>query len=141
MEILELTTLTDQQTADLLDLMAQLNPKLQITPKMLQDAAQAPSTHLFAAVEAGRIVGTASLCVSFSPTGAKGGIEDVVVHSDFRGQHLGRWLIQHLIDYAKARLPHIVLHLTSRPEREAANKLYQALGFQPYETNVYKLPL
>ena len=141
MEILELTTLTDQQAADLLDLMTQLNPELQISRQMLLDAAQDPSTHLFAAIDEGRIVGTASLCVSHSPTGTKGGIEDVVVHSSYRGRHLGRQLIQHLMDYAARECSPIVLHLTSRPEREAANKLYQALGFRPYETNVYKLPL
>ena len=32
-------------------------------------------------------------------------------------------------------------HLTSRPQRVAANRLYRSLGFQPYDTNVYKLPL
>jgi len=29
--------------------------------------------------------------------------------------------------------------LTSRPSREAANKLYQKLGFTARETNVYRL--
>jgi ribosomal protein S18 acetylase RimI-like enzyme len=28
--------------------------------------------------------------------------------------------------------------LTSRPSREAANRLYQRLGFVPRETNVYR---
>ncbi|MGH9297111.1 MAG: GNAT family N-acetyltransferase, partial [Acidimicrobiales bacterium] len=28
--------------------------------------------------------------------------------------------------------------LTSRPSREAANKLYLKLGFEPRETNVYR---
>ena len=31
--------------------------------------------------------------------------------------------------------------LTSRPSREAANRLYQRLGFQPYETNLYRYKL
>ena len=31
--------------------------------------------------------------------------------------------------------------LTSAPEREAANRLYQRLGFERRETNVYRLPL
>jgi ribosomal protein S18 acetylase RimI-like enzyme len=31
--------------------------------------------------------------------------------------------------------------LTSRPSREAANRLYQRAGFKPRETNVYRLEL
>lgn len=139
MEIQELHQLSASQIADMLELMTQLNPRLHITPAMLQAAAQDSATHLFAAVDQGRIVGCASLCVSHSPTGRKGRIEDVVVSSDYRGQGLGRRLMQHLVDYARKELAPIVLNLTSKPEREAANRLYQALGFQPYETNVYKL--
>jgi ribosomal protein S18 acetylase RimI-like enzyme len=30
------------------------------------------------------------------------------------------------------------IDLTSRPSREAANKLYQAIGYQERETNVYR---
>jgi ribosomal protein S18 acetylase RimI-like enzyme len=31
--------------------------------------------------------------------------------------------------------------LTSRPSREAANRLYQRLGFEQRETNVYRITL
>ena len=31
--------------------------------------------------------------------------------------------------------------LTSRPSREAANRLYQRIGFEPRETNVYRYSL
>ena len=140
MEIIELTSpLTAQQVSDLLELMPQLDPEITFTPEMLQAAVADPSTHQFAAVEDGHIVGTASLCVSHSPTGRKGGIEDVVVGSAFRGRHIGRMLMEHIIDYARKNLAPIQLHLTSRPFRTNANRLYQAVGFQPYETNVYKL--
>jgi ribosomal protein S18 acetylase RimI-like enzyme len=30
------------------------------------------------------------------------------------------------------------VELTSRPSRVAANRLYQSLGFEPRETNVYR---
>ena len=49
--------------------------------------------------------------------------------------------MEHIIAYARENLSPIVLHLTSRPFRESANRLYLAVGFQPYDTNVYKLPL
>ena len=142
MEIIELTSpLSAQQVADLLALMPELDSEITFTADMLQAAVADPSTHQFAAVEDGHIVGTASLCVSHSPTGRKGGIEDVVVSSAFRGRHIGRLLMEHIIDYARNNLAPIVLHLTSRPFRESANRLYQAVGFQPYDTNVYKLPI
>ena len=140
MEIIELTSpLSAQQIADLLALMPQLDPDIIFTADMLQAAVADPSTHQFAAVEDGHIVGTASLCVSHSPTGRKGGIEDVVVGSAFRGRHIGRLLMEHIIAYSRNNLAPIQLHLTSRPFRTNANRLYQAVGFQPYETNVYKL--
>ena len=142
MEIIELTSpLTAQQVADLLALMPELDPEITFTADMLQTAVADPATHMFAAVEDGHIVGTASLCISHSPTGRKGGIEDVVVSSAFRGRHLGRMLMEHIIAYARERLAPIEIHLTSRPFRKNANRLYQAVGFQPYETNVYKFPI
>ena len=142
MEIIELTSpLTAQQVADLLALMPELDAKIAVTADMLQAAVADPATHQFAAVEDGHIVGTASLCIGHSPTGRKGGIEDVVVSSVFRGRHLGRMLMEHIIAFARERLAPIELHLTSRPFRKNANRLYQAVGFQPYETNVYKFPI
>lgn len=142
MEIIELTSpLSTQQVADLLELMPELDPEISVTADMLQAAVANPSTHQFAAVEDGHIVGTASLCFSHSPTGRKGGIEDVIVSSACRGRHIGRMLMEHIIAYARKNLAPIVLHLTSRPFRESANRLYQAVGFQPYETNVYKFQI
>ena len=35
----------------------------------------------------------------------------------------------------------VTVDLTSRPSREAANRLYQRLGFTPRETNVYRADL
>ena len=48
--------------------------------------------------------------------------------------------MEHIIEYARGLAP-IELHLTSRPSREKANLLYQALGFRQHVTNVYKLSL
>jgi len=87
----------------------------------------------------GRIVGCASLCVFDSPTGRKGHIEDVVVSSACRGRHLGRKLLEHILDYARTDLAPIDIHLTSRPSRVAANTLYRSLGFEQRDTNVYRL--
>ncbi len=140
MEIIELNTLKEQDIQDLLGLMEVLDSSIKVTPQILKAAAQAPETHLFAAVEDGRIIGTASLCITRHPLGLKGGIEDVVVSPEARGRHIGRKLMEHIIEYARGLAP-IELHLTSRPSREKANLLYQALGFRQHVTNVYKLSL
>ena len=140
MEIIELNTLKEKDIQDLLGLMEVLDSSIKVTPEILKAAAQAPETHLFAAVEGGRIIGTASLCITRHPLGLKGGIEDVVVSPEARGRHIGRKLMEHIIEYARSLAP-IELHLTSRPSREKANLLYQALGFRQHVTNVYKLSL
>lgn len=140
MRIAELTSLSDSQVADLLALMHELDPSIPVMAEMVCTAASAPGTHLFAAVgEDGHIAGCASLCVFESPTGRKASVEDVVVASGFRGQGVGRALMEHLIDFAQRTLAPVDLHLTSRPSRVAANELYRALGFQRRETNAYRM--
>ena len=154
MKIVELHSLNDAQVADLQALMAELNASIPVTPEMLHATVASPSTHLFAAVceegdcaggagapVLGRIAGCASLCVFASPTGLKASVEDVVVGSAFRGQHLGRSLLEHIISYARAELAPVDIHLTSRPVRVAANALYRSLGFKQKETNVYILSI
>lgn len=142
MKILELQTLTPSQTADLLDLMHELDPTIAVTGEMLEQAAEAPGTHLFAAVgDDGRILGCASLCVFDSPTGRKASVEDVVVSSRARRQGIGRALMDHIIGYALRELAPIDLHLTSRPERVAANEMYKRIGFEKRVTNVYRMLL
>ena len=135
---------SEVMVADLLGLMNELDPTLEVTPAMLQDAAGDPDTHLFVAVEDGHVIGTASLCVFRTPTGTKGRIEDVVVSHEYRGLGLGKHLLEYMIEFARecfsrAGLAPIELQLTSRPSRVAANQLYRSLGFLPYETNVYKM--
>lgn len=100
--------------------------------------APSSSTELRTGAGEGRIIGCATLCVFHSPTGTKASIEDVVVLSAYRGQHLGKQLMEYVLEQVKAYAP-IELHLTSNPMRVAANKLYQSLGFLKKETNCYHL--
>lgn len=98
---------------------------------MLVALVAAPGTHFFAAVgDDGHVVGCAMLCVFDTPTGRKASVEDVVVNPACRGQHIGRKLIEHIIDFARLELGDVELHLTSNPRRVAANKLYRPVGFQ-----------
>lgn len=137
----ELKSLKKAQVNDILGLMRELNPDIPVTDKMLQRVARISATHLFAALAGERIIGCASLCPYESPTGRKASIEDVVVTSAFRGQGIGRALMEHVIEYARRELLPVDLHLTSSPWRTEANELYQSLGFIQRDTNMYRLTL
>jgi ribosomal protein S18 acetylase RimI-like enzyme len=67
-------------------------------------------------------------------------IEDVVVDEAVRGQGTGEALVREGIRLAEEGGAKAV-NLTSRPDRAAANRLYQRLGFEPRTTNVYRLEL
>ena len=140
MEIRELTSLNDAQWQCLDVLMKQLSEEKTVTRSMMEDVINDSNSHLFALFDGDKIAGCATLSVYYSPTGRKACIEDVVVHTDYRGRHLGRTLLEHLISEARTMSP-IELHLTSRPVRVAANALYQSLGFVKRETNFYKMVL
>jgi ribosomal protein S18 acetylase RimI-like enzyme len=139
-EIVELNTLTDAQVQEVIGLMGELDPTITVTTEMVKRTVEAPGTHFIAVTAEEHIIGCASLCVFESPTGRKASVEDVVVSSPYRGQHIGKQLMQYIIEYAKTLAP-INLQLTSRPERVAANKLYQSLGFQKRGTNAYRMEI
>ena len=140
MRIERLNILTDAQVQEVIALMGELDHTITVTPEMVRRTVEAPGTHFIAVTAEEHIIGCASLCVYESPTGRKASIEDVVVSSAFRGQHIGKRLMENVIEYARMLAP-INLQLTSRPEREAANKLYQSLGFQKRETNAYRMEI
>ena len=71
------------------------------------------------------------------PTGVRAWIEDVVVDESQRGQGVGEALTREALRRAAAAGARTV-DLTSRPSREAANRLYRRLGFVVRETNVYR---
>ena len=140
MMITEPHTLSASQVNDILDLMRELNSDLVVTPEMLTKSLASASSHFFAIVDDDdHIAGCATLCVYDSPTGQKASLEDVVVSSKYRGQGLGELLVQHVISFARRELENVDIHLTSRPHRVAANKLYQNLGFEKRETNAYEM--
>ena len=99
-----------------------------------------PESVLFAAVADGAVVGSLTLALYRIPTGVKAWIEDVVVDESARGMGVGEALNRAAIDEAARRGAKNV-SLTSRSSREAANRLYQRLGFEPYETNLYRYRL
>lgn len=158
MEIQELHNYTQAQFQDLKQLMSELSDRVNLTQTGLMLVLKDSNSHLYAILESlspnpcvsphdckspkgeGRIIGCATLCISHSPTGTKASIEDVVVSSAYRGQHLGKQLMEYVLEQAKTYAP-IELHLTSNPMRVAANKLYQSLGFQKKKTNCYQMSI
>jgi ribosomal protein S18 acetylase RimI-like enzyme len=93
--------------------------------------------------ENGVIVGSLTLVTFRIPTGVRAWIEDVVVDSDAvrgRGLRTGEALTNAALDKAKAAGARTV-ELTSRPSRENANDLYQRIGFEIRDTNVYRFTL
>ena len=86
------------------------------------------------------ILGMLSLATFEIPTGVRAWVEDVVVDEAARGQGAGLALVEAAIEHAK-KVGARTVDLTSRPSREAANRLYQRAGFQLRETNVYRVTL
>ena len=140
MRYIELCTLTESQIDDLLGLMKELTAELTVTRQQQQRSVAAPGTRIFIAEnDEKHIVGCATLCVFESPTGRKASVEDVVVLPAYRGQGIGRTLMQRIIDFAGSKLAPIDLRLTSNSSRTEAIALYEALGFKKRDTNVYRM--
>lgn len=87
-----------------------------------------------------RIVGMSVVTLIYIPTGLIAAIEDVVVDDKHRGMGIGRKLTQKMIDVAKQKRAKTV-SLTTNPAREAANAMYQKMGFFKKETNYYRINL
>ncbi len=133
----------DRPTEEILSALNRLLPQLsdtapQLTSDSLSRLLASTSTHLYLLRdENGTIQGTATLCLCASPTGTKAWAEDVVTDRNCRGRGYGRALAEHLKAEGR-RLGAKAVLLTSRPAREAANRLYASAGFERRETNVYR---
>jgi ribosomal protein S18 acetylase RimI-like enzyme len=105
------------------------------TAEELTEMVSSDADHLLVAEDAdGTVLGSMTLIVFRIPTGIRAWIEDVVVDGEARGRGVGELLNRHAIDLAYA-LGAKTIDLTSR---EAANRLYQKLGFEARTTNVYR---
>lgn len=140
MEIYPLTEVTDEVVKAFERLFPQLTSLPAPTRSALEEMTASPACRIFMARAEGQIAGTATLACYRTPTGLHAWIEDVVVDEAFRRQGIGEALTRALIDEAR-RVGADSLSLTSRPAREAANRLYQQLGFVRWETNLYHFPL
>jgi ribosomal protein S18 acetylase RimI-like enzyme len=135
-----------QVTPELVDAFARLVPQLSKsnaapTEKELAAIVASRASVLFVAFDDDdEIVGSLTLVLFRIPTGLRAWIEDVVVDETARGKGVGHRMNEAAIEYARKAGAKTV-DLTSRPSREAANRLYQRLGFEQRDTNVYRLLL
>lgn len=135
----EVTSVTPEIVEALSRLIPQLSSSAPApTTAELSEIAASPATVLLAARdEAGAVVGSLTLVLFRAPTGPRAWIEDVVVDTSTRGQGIGAALVLEALDRATTAGARTV-DLTSRPSREAANRLYLRLGFEQRATNVYR---
>jgi ribosomal protein S18 acetylase RimI-like enzyme len=104
----------------------------------IDEIIRSPASHMLAARDAeGKLIGMLTLVVFRIPTGVRAWIEDVVVDEAARGQGVGAELNRAAIRLAR-ELGARTVDLTSRPSREAANRLYRRLGFVERDSNVYR---
>lgn len=136
----------DEVTPELVEAFVRLTPLLSKSnpgpdETQLQEIVGSPSTVLLMAVDDdGRYVGTLTLALFRVPTALRAWIEDVIVDDAARGQGIGEALTREAIRVAAERGARTV-DLTSRPSREAANRLYRRVGFELRDTNVYRFEL
>lgn len=138
LDIIEVKEATPQLVQDINHLLAQLSErKPQIDTATLQQIVDSPDTYLYIGRTRDRAVGMLTLASYLALAGRKWWIEDVVVDAQSRGQGIGQALVERAVaEVGQAGGGSLLL--TSRPSREAANRLYRRMGFQQRETNLYK---
>lgn len=135
-------------TPEVVDAFARLTPQLSSSSPapssdQLREIVASDATVLLLAsdqADGNTIVGSLTLALFRIPTGMRAWIEDVVVDEAVRGRGVGEALSRYAIEVARERGAKTV-DLTSRPSREAANRLYRRVGFNARETNVYRYEL
>lgn len=141
MYIEQVTSVTNELMDAFVRLMPQLTPNWPPPARDLLERLAASDLAALFIVRwpdaGGPIVGAGALAVVLAPSGAHARIEDVIVDSAVRGNGIGEALIRALLEHARqAGVKYVAL--TSNPRREAANALYQKVGFKRWETNVYR---
>ena len=127
------------------ELLAQVNQLLSqlstsapaMSLSQLKEFLDSSAVTLFIATDEGRTIGMLTLAMFPIPTGIRAWIEDVVVDDEARGRGAGELLTLTAVEHAK-RHGAVTVDLTSRPSREAANRLYKKVGFVARETHVYR---
>ncbi len=132
-------------TDEILSAFSRLLPQLSSTAKPLDRDAlsrvvSCETNTVLIALDDSAILGSLTLVMFPLPTGLRAWVEDVVVDNAARGRGVGAALTAEAVRLARAGGAR-TLDLTTRPSREAANRLYVREGFQLRESQVYRHPL
>lgn len=130
---------------ELVDAFARMLPQLSSTAARLDLAAverilSCDANTVLVARADDRIVGTLTLVMFPVPSGLRARVEDVVVDHAARGHGVAGLLTHEALRLAREAGARTV-DLTSRPDRAAANRVYERLGFRQRESTVYRVPL
>ncbi len=132
---------TEEVAARLDVLMGHLtsSPRPRLDVERLRAIVESAHATLFVAERRGEIVGTLTAAHYTAPVGEKLWIEDVVVAPEARGEGIGRRLVEAAVELGAERYPTATICLTSNPSRTEARRLYTSVGFEVYDTGLFRL--
>lgn len=101
----------------------------EIRKQLMQGLQNHPTTRIFLAIDVDRAVGMATSFIGFSTFRARQliNVHDLIVHSDCRGQGVGKSLLQAVADYAREN-EFCAVTLEVKADNPARH-LYQQVGF------------
>ena len=115
------------------------SPRPRLDVERLRAIVESAHATLFVAERSGEIVGTLTATHYTAPVGEKLWIEDVVVAPEARGEGIGRRLVEAAVELGAERYPTATICLTSNPARTEARRLYTSVGFEVYDTGLFRL--
>ncbi len=131
-------------SSDISDAIKKLAPKIgrnykELVVADITEMIDSPNTFIFVAKDKkdNKIAGMITLIVIRIPYVKKSSFEDLIVDEEYRGHGIGSMLLEKALEVAKEKGAAYV-DFTSRPTRTAGNNLYEKLGFEKRDTNVYR---
>jgi len=134
---------TPEIHAALARLLPQLNPRLEL-PDMerLRRMVADPAVALLVARDGDAIVGTTTVIVYTTPFWIKARLDEVVVDAGARGQGVGEALVTAALEIGRERGAQVAELQSGRgPQRAAAHRLYERLGFRIRDSDVMRIEL
>ena len=143
MRVEAVTEASEEVLAALSRLLPQLNPTLP-APDMerLRRMVADPAVTLLVARDGRAIVGTTTVIVYTTPFWIKARLDEVVVDAAARGSGVGEALVRAALDVGRRHGAQVAELQSGRgPNRAAAHRLYERLGFKIRETDVFRIEL
>src|SRR3989442_10782443 len=143
MRIEAVTKVTPEIHDALSRLLPQLNPRLVLPGReRLERLIEDPDVVFLVAREGTQIVGTTTVIVYTTPFWIKARLDEVVVDESARGKGVGEALVKAALDVGRDRGAQVAELQSGRgPQREAAHKLYERIGFKIRDTDVFRISL